>query len=342
MRLTSRLCVLAVDTKNRDGSMDKPGMPFSPGPYPQSVIHNTQAPRTGPDAVYSGILECPCTDRITTQMGTTGAASARVEGACTHEVSSASECESAASKLAQAVALPRKPVAGCHFGAHPGTFLAGLAAGAPDFPTLAAAQAWCCSHPGCGGVTYQASAYTARAGATPTKNSLKGLSSWLLGGVSTPFNFTDGSSSTEPTGCSMSVTADGVSGFFNSAPRATAPCGGKAGARRVAGAGSGGNTSMSLTMGEAANQVTIVLSGPSGVWFGAGFNANSMSGTYAVVVDGQGKVSEHKLGQHAPGTVLQPTVKVIDLGLLRLCIIDGSRLIKHTSNPHHNATPPFS
>ena len=43
---------------------------------------------------------------------------------------------------------------------------------------------------------------------------------------------------------------------------------------------------------------TITLTGPSNVWFGAGFNASAMKeGPWAVVVDGgsDGRVSEHKL-----------------------------------------------
>merc|ERR1719487_674143 len=55
---------MQIDTWNRDGSMAKPGMPFKPGPMPR----NNRAPLNGSDAVYSGLLECPCTDRITRNM----------------------------------------------------------------------------------------------------------------------------------------------------------------------------------------------------------------------------------------------------------------------------------
>ena len=60
---------MQIDTKNREaGKMEKPGDPFEPGIYPQTAHRGNgiPAPRTGPDAVYSGLLECPCTDRITT------------------------------------------------------------------------------------------------------------------------------------------------------------------------------------------------------------------------------------------------------------------------------------
>lgn len=36
-----------------------------------------------------------------------------------------------------------------------------------------------------------------------------------------------------------------------------------------------------------------------------------MSGAYAIVVDGQGKLSEHKLGDHAPGQVLETSVEIL-------------------------------
>lgn len=42
--------------------MNLTGSAFVPGPYPKSG--NFLAPITGPDAIYSGLLECPLTDRI--------------------------------------------------------------------------------------------------------------------------------------------------------------------------------------------------------------------------------------------------------------------------------------
>eukprot|EP01043_Picozoa_sp_COSAG02_P026242 COSAG02_NODE_1506_length_12232_cov_420.616088_5_plen_117_part_00 len=36
---------MQIDTKNRDGSMDQPGMPFKPGPYPAVIAQNTRSPR---------------------------------------------------------------------------------------------------------------------------------------------------------------------------------------------------------------------------------------------------------------------------------------------------------
>lgn len=50
---------MQIDTWNRD-KMDLTGSPFVPGPVP---FHNL-APLSGPDAIYSGLLECPLTTRI--------------------------------------------------------------------------------------------------------------------------------------------------------------------------------------------------------------------------------------------------------------------------------------
>ena len=56
--------------------------------------HGTHAPRTGADAVYSGLLECPCTDRITRHTGSAGKPTAAISGAhCAESISTAAACE---------------------------------------------------------------------------------------------------------------------------------------------------------------------------------------------------------------------------------------------------------
>jgi hypothetical protein len=303
---------MQIDTKNRDGSMAEPGMPFKPGPYPTAA----QAPRSGADAVYSGLLECPCTDRISKSLGANGGAPvAQVAGTCAHAIETAKQCEAAAQALAAAIPAPAaKNASTCTYSERSGVFLAEYAAGSPTtgWKTLAQAQAWCCAHKGCAGVTFQDGAYTARARATPTPNPMKGLASWIRGGTTTPFNFSTGSIAEKPPGCSLESAAAGVSAFFNQASATQATCGGKPGTRKVSGGGSAGTVSLSLSMDEAANQVTITMAGPADVWYGVGFNAGSMSDKpWAVIVDGQGKVSERKLADQAPGTLLQPSVKVV-------------------------------
>ena len=59
------------------------------------------APLTGPDASYSGLLECPCTDRITKTIA--GQYSLQAEGSVLDEgrrrIVTSTECFAAASKL---------------------------------------------------------------------------------------------------------------------------------------------------------------------------------------------------------------------------------------------------
>ena len=61
-----------------------------------------------------------------------------------------------------------------------------------------------------------------------------------------------------------------------------------------------------------SQNITIVISGPSTVWFGVGFDAATMAEEpYAIIVDGNGAVTERKLGEHSPGPLLKPTVSVL-------------------------------
>ena len=84
------------------------GDPFVPGPYPKHAL----APREGPDAIYSGLLECPLTDRIAKEVkgGASGFENTTVAqvfkcGAtkepqvCEHSVETAAACFSSAAKL---------------------------------------------------------------------------------------------------------------------------------------------------------------------------------------------------------------------------------------------------
>ena len=50
---------MQIDTWHR-GAMNLTGSPFVPGPHPR----NAEAPTAGPDAIYSGLLECPLTTRV--------------------------------------------------------------------------------------------------------------------------------------------------------------------------------------------------------------------------------------------------------------------------------------
>ena len=93
-----RIEPMQIDTKNRDGSMATAADGFTPDP--NLVPRAYAAPLTGPDAVYSGLLECPCTDRITKTV--TGDYSLQSEGALTaavRRIATYTECFAAATKL---------------------------------------------------------------------------------------------------------------------------------------------------------------------------------------------------------------------------------------------------
>jgi len=81
-----------------------------------------------------------------------------------------------------------------------------------------------------------------------------------------------------------------------------------------------------------------IIIGPSDVWFGVGFNALLMKDLpYAIIVDGDGHVSERKLSDHGPGHQLMTSVKV-----LSNTVQDGvrgvllSRSVKGVSKDHYS------
>jgi len=89
-------------------------------------------------------------------------------------------------------------------------------------------------------------------------------------------------------------------------------------------------------------KVIINMSGPSDVWFGVGFDARAMADRpYVVVVDGHGVVSEHKIGDHEPGTTLNPT----QVTVVSSTVVNGvrtvvlSRAFKGVTADHYTFDP---
>jgi hypothetical protein len=75
------------------------------------------------------------------------------------------------------------------------------------------------------------------------------------------------------------------------------------------------------------NDTAIVsLSGPSDVWFGVGFNATRMANEpWAIIVEGNGDVTERKLGDQGGGgteTALPPSIRLISNA-----VVDGTRTV---------------
>lgn len=83
---------MQIDTWNRNTSY---GDPFVPGPESTA----SGAPLTGRDAIYSGHLECPCTDRIVKTVVDTYATTSASQPHCGTAVSSAAKCFVAVSQV---------------------------------------------------------------------------------------------------------------------------------------------------------------------------------------------------------------------------------------------------
>ena len=68
---------------------------------------------------------------------------------------------------------------------------------------------------------------------------------------------------------------------------------------------------LELTLSHDTKSINISVTGPSDVWFGFGFGAAAMKDQpYAVIVDGEGAVTERKLADHSPGQAPSNTNKI--------------------------------
>lgn len=131
-----------------------------------------------------------------------------------------------------------------------------------------------------------------------------------LAGQGKTFKNSTGSDSSRPEGCSATTNPGKpleVSVFFNRVANSSTSCG--ASAKTVAGAAHA-LVYVDVSLDARTDTATITLAGPSAVWFGVGFGASNMDGTYAIIVDGTGRVTERKLGKHLAGTQLKASVKV--------------------------------
>ena len=95
---------------------------------------------------------------------------------------------------------------------------------------------------------------------------------------------------------------------------------------------------VNIVIGHNGVDATINMKGPSSVWFGIGFDATSMKDQpYAIIIDGDGRVSERKLGNHAPGSILKNSVKVVSNTVRNgLRSISLQRKVKGISPDHYS------
>merc|ERR1719167_222303 len=222
---------MQIDTKNRHYN----GSDFRADLLPKA----SAAP---PNASYSGLLECPCTDRIVKKIEMTYATQS--SGLCKTNVANASECFEAVGKVESS------------------KITSNLTVSTDEMPS-------CCS------VIHH-------------KN----------GSVIAYFN--EGKSSQTCGGGSEFM------GSFTSDPSET-------------------SITINLDTTVQNGRATITLSGPNGKWFSVGIGSPHfamLDKPYTIVVDGTGNVSERKLGDHDPGTLLESSLKVTSNS-----VVDGVRKV---------------
>lgn len=148
-----------------------------------------------------------------------------------------------------------------------------------------------------------------------------------------------GSDATRPAGCSVSVSSSPaltIEVFFNTLTNATASCGGNATKTRLVGS-TRSLIDVSIDLTEADQTAVMTVTGPSDVWFGVGFGATSMDDEpWTIVVDGNGQVTERKLGNHDAGALLDSSVHIVSSsvhGQKRTVVL--SRGMKGSSNDYY-------
>ena len=137
-----------------------------------------------------------------------------------------------------------------------------------------------------------------------------------------------------PSGCSIKPSGTKYNGVFNAA-NSTKSCG------TINDVGLQGTVKLGELKFHIAHDTsiaTMTMLGPSDVWFGIGFDASSMNDApYTIVIDGNGKVYEKKLANHAPGTDLTSTIRVLSNTVQDSTrIVVMQRSVKGLSSNHYS------
>ena len=239
---------MQIDTFNRDKMNLTGPTKFVPGPLPRAAL----SPTKGPDAIYSGLLECPLTTRVSrilqstyTIVGRDGDNDSKPCGANAAPISNAASCFAAAHEVI---------------------------------------------------------------------------------GKGAAFDTASKNDPAQPVGCSVTAdpeTPNLVHVLFNThnvsssaSSEASPACG--AGVVRVSGQAASLVTLAVDVLGGDSDEVTITMTGPTDVWYGAGFNAQAMKDApWAIVVEPDNstaagvKISEYKLSdQGTDNVLLKPSVKL--------------------------------
>ena len=138
----------------------------------------------------------------------------------------------------------------------------------------------------------------------------------------------------------------GARATYNTNSRSTVACGGASSAHRglIGSTGPigdlGAGPPVTMTIDHDGHIATITLSGPAGVWFGVGFDAEQMADApYAIIVDGAGRPTERRLATHDPGRKLTPSITHVSSD-----VSDGVRVVVvtrrlDTTTPEHYIIP---
>ena len=117
-----------------------------------------------------------------------------------------------------------------------------------------------------------------------------------------------------PPGCTIvrnSPSANTLEVTFNKQRKSTVQCEGSTNPSKTTGHAES-LVSLNVSVDSQKDEVLISIQGPSDTWFGVGFNASLMQDSpYTIVVLGNATVTERKLGNHMPGSLLTPSLKVV-------------------------------
>jgi hypothetical protein len=334
-----RITPMMINTKHPEGLA--PGQ-WGPDLIPSGAYGRSRGatpPTNGkgePSSLYSPLLECPCTDRkpkVITQHNTLES------GHCNANLASAAECFSAVVALGlvpvvrnDTVSTTTKP-AGCSVVSTQGGFEAvfngeqastvecGAASSGAPTPTRSTGGA------SEAGVDVSLDLDSAGGNCTTATADLAGewtcsFGCTVLGSKGTPYGIEITETgpgaysviSHQNGGESGTATVQGstvtMGGALRNWPRATI---------------SSDFLTWTFTNGvvwkrpskSCGGVATITITGPAAVWFGTGLDAHAMAKAYAIIVDGNGAVSERQLGtgagvsgEHQPGVLLAPSVTV--------------------------------
>ena len=304
-----------IDTWNRNRTFNQS---YVPSVEPKA----SGAPTSGPDATYSGHLECPCTDRIVKTVVHTYAT--EVTGTCPAAVAGAQACFDGAASVgvADSVAAADDDDDDADDATCPsldvkldGTQCEGMHA-VPNAASADACRAACCAagKAACGHWLFEPKrgCYGKAGKCAPMIH--PDPADWVGQEFAAAPAFVNKTVSSDalPAGCSI-VTSNGTStAYFNTKADSKAACGAGSSGVLAGSATSVITFGLKLDPTVSGGEATITLSGPSTVWFGVGLGAQAMADTpNAIIVLGNGTVFEQKLANQQAGGRLATSVTVV-------------------------------